>query len=283
MHSVLIFTLTLLSIFAVPIEAYFYQVPISISEKSSTPYMTVEIENEKYSILIDLGSQFPFALRKEILQNLEKTFYETIQSKDIFGIEYETPVYIIPEITAGDILVKNMVTKEEEYKLVYSSNGDLTDTETDGSVGLPLLSLKNLLLDFSKPMIFATDSHDLLDLLGYDLDQFQKVSFQESDEFILFSIELDIGSKQFILDTGCTWSFLRSDLLTQQTLISFVPEIPIYETSKFKIGGHDFGEIELCSLKMAHSELFDGILGMDFLEEHIVYIDFSANVLYIKR
>jgi hypothetical protein len=60
--------------------------------------------------------------------------------------------------------------------------------------------------------------------------------------------------------------------------------LTVTETAKFSMNSIDFGPQKLMLLDI--SEQFDeinGFLGMDFLNKHIVYLDFAKNIAYIEK
>jgi hypothetical protein len=168
-------------------------------------------------------------------------------------------------------------------KLLKSTADELNDYQTEGVIGRALLSQFNLLLDFSKSVIFVTDQIHYLDALGYHLEKFIKIPFERQKGSIIFPIDLDIGEKKFILDTGCTTSIINSSLLSDQKFDKALYGIPIFTTSKFSIGAHDFGMMDLLLVKIFTAGILDGILGMDFLKTHVVYIDFDKKLIYMKQ
>ncbi len=272
-----------LAAFSVPVQAYFFNIPVDISLRSGTPYTEVEIEGEVYYVLVDLGSRFPLSLRKDILEKLDKSPYGTAKWRDVFGVGYEEPAYIIPKIIVGDMIFDNIIANEKEFNLVYSPDGNLTCSETDGVLGRAILSRFNLLLDFSKSIIFATDVYCYLGTMGYHLEKFVKIPFKRPDGGIIFPIDLDIGTVQFALDTGCTMSVLDSSLVSDKELDIGPFSFPIYKSSRFRMGDFDFGGTELHCLNIFKSEVLNGILGMDFLKTHVVYIDFDEQFIYISK
>jgi hypothetical protein len=59
---------------------------------------------------------------------------------------------------------------------------------------------------------------------------------------------------------------------------------PWLTSTHFTMNGTNFGSQDLYFLSMTR-ELndLDGILGMDFIEKHVIYIDFSKKLLYIRN
>jgi hypothetical protein len=45
--------------------------------------------------------------------------------------------------------------------------------------------------------------------------------------------------------------------------------------------GHDFGERRIVAVDVSSQFNFDGYLGMDFLREHSMFIDYSNKLIFI--
>jgi hypothetical protein len=259
------------NVFITSLNAYFHPIPIQIPLDDNRPYAKVEIENDDYFLLVDLGTILPLSLQKSILERLNVHIpYRTAQYMDIFGNRYEMPTYILPQVKIENVVFHSTVVNEETY------------TGRDGKIGRSLLSHFNLLLNFSNPVILATDNFFMLKLLGYDLDEFIKVPFSGVCSEIVFSIKMDSIEKRFMLDTGSCFSLIDASFFKDETFGREQFGIPIYSTSKFIIGGHDFGLTDLYLMDVVAKDHFDGILGMDFLKRHIVYVDFKEKHLYIE-
>ena len=96
-----------------------------------------------------------------------------------------------------------------------------------------------------------------------------------------------------VLDTGSTWNMLNKDLENpsndhmilssenadqhavlnpeNKSLLSFVPKDDL-DISVFNIGGREFGPMTFNRIKSPIT--FDAIMGMEFFEDTLIYIDF---------
>ena len=98
----------------------------------------------------------------------------------------------------------------------------------------------------------------------------------------VFSVNTDMGVIRLSIDTGASGTFVRSSRLEGREVHKIDHTLPVFTSSTFVIGGKDFGSMDLHLLNIAPEwHEIDGLLGMDFLENHVVYIDNQKNVVYI--
>lgn len=268
-------------------KSYYHIIPVKFSP-SSAPLIEVEIEGQLYPIAIDLGSKFQFALNQNVLVNINKKSHGAARWKDAKGNSYESVSYVIPKIKIGDLVLTNLVTKENPKDFI--SNVTLwenTQSQTDvvyeklGSLGRPLLEKFNLLLDFSNSRIIASNSLKKLKKAGVDVKKMVKVPL-ENGRGIIINVNTDLGIRKFDLDTGATLNFVRASLLQNKECKRGPYGMDVFTTSKFVINKKDFGKVTLHLLEIT-PELheMDGCLGMSFLKNHTVYIDYQNKVVYI--
>ena len=100
----------------------------------------------------------------------------------------------------------------------------------------------------------------------------------------MLNIATDLGGLDILVDTGFTLTMLHDFLYPYgETVRLDYRDIPIFSSRKFIIGNKDFGRKNLYFLKM-QDRLYDidGFLGMDFIKDHVIYIDFSKSEIYIQ-
>ena len=58
-------------------------------------------------------------------------------------------------------------------------------------------------------------------------------------------------------------------------------DLPAIKLSNFQINGIDFGTQDMVLIDLSPEISVDGILGISFLREYAVFLDFSKHVAYI--
>ncbi len=266
------------------------RLPVSFSP-AHIPRINVVIQEKVFSLEIDLGSKFPLTLNKDLLEEIDNRPNGTAEWRDIRGNRYVSPAFLIPRLKLGefvweDVMVRQARADFTESTVIWRKN-DAKDSvkRLQGVIGRPLLEKINLLLDFSNSIVLASNNKSKLKEQGYNLDDMNKIPCEMSEKGIILSIETDIGTKRFDLDTGATVNFIRtSDVSRNQKLNTDSRGLSYLSTSKFVIDGTDFGRTDLFLVDITPElQVLDGTLGMDFIERHIIYIDYPNQVLYIKK
>ncbi len=90
-----------------------------------------------------------------------------------------------------------------------------------------------------------------------------------------------------MFDTGCTWSILKPIDLKEDGWIVNSQGFKSYATSKFQMRGRNvilnIANVSFIEIDIAKSfSEFDGILGMDFIEQFQFYIDYSKQFIYVN-
>jgi hypothetical protein len=249
-----------------PSRQYFERIPVTLDDRID-PIIDVSIQGNGYSFRLDLGSFVPFSLCEEILQNVCKTKRGISKWYDFRGKQYESPVYTIPEIKIGNLqFARPLVNQSNED---FQANVTLRGSPLDlpGVVGLPILEKYNLLLDFPHAAIYASNDHLSLQKAGLLSHNLLAIPFTIHSDGIFLSVETDTGTYRLMLDTGSTSTVIRA------------PH-PV-STSRFCIMGHDFGERRIVAVDVSSQFNFDGYLGMDFLRERPIFIDYSNKLIFI--
>jgi hypothetical protein len=153
-----------------------------------------------------------------------------------------------------------------------------------GTIGWRIFNKMTLLLDLKSSMIAVCDSIETFKNQGYSLEKFTKVSMLEDSQHIEFETMTSRGPLRCILDTGCTINFLNSDKVKGKTLNKMIRKDKNFKTfSSVKINETEFGPIEFCKIPIKAPYHLDAILGMDFLTDHVVFIDFKNRQIYFSK
>ena len=259
-----------------------YHIPLVITfDESNIPIAKITIQGIAYPMQIDLGSKNELSLEPNTLETLEKKRYGSGSWIDIKGNIHNYPRYKLTSISLGSFQFNPVfvVEKPKHANCILWSESP-QKKEVAGSIGRPLLSKMNLLFDFNNSLIIASNSFRQLKEDGYDLSTYLKVPLEITSKGIFLKIETDFGVQNFFLDTGCTCTFLRTELITEK----FEKGFPVATTKTFQIQGYDFGPMKLYHLGPPEPfKEIDGFLGMDFFQREVIYLDFSKKYAYIKR
>jgi len=265
-----------------------FYAPIRIEKFTSgkIPCIDVEIEGQKLAFRLDLGFNEPSSMQKHILRALQqKTYLSKHFSCGVQGNIYPVDVYALPPLKIGGHIFTNMTVSEEvdklnEEKIILPQENAF---EIAGKIGWPLFRQSALLLDLGKSTLALCDSKETFLKLGYSLDRFTKVVFSDHPQLIEFDISSSRGPLHCILDSGCTFNFLNRSKLKDESLETIIKKNKKFQKVRsFKISGKEFGPLEFFKMPISLPIHVDAILGMEFLETHVVFIDFINRVIYFK-
>jgi hypothetical protein len=258
--------------------------PIALSS-AQTPLINVEIEGRTYPCRLNLGHKDELALDKKVLETLATTLHEMNESIDVLGNRYEYPSYRLGEVRLGKLQFCDVVVSEVQDDYISNTTLWTDDSEESneefGYVGRGLLKRYNLLLDLSGLLAYLSNDRDQLKSAGYDLNEFVQVPFESGKMGIVLAIESDAGLLRFMLDTGSTISLLRDGSGKSMEIRSIDHGLSVVNSSKFLINGHDFGNTDLHLFPITPKFDIDGVLGADFLQQHVCYIDHDNQLLWI--
>lgn len=261
-------------------RSYYFSIPIEHVNAYRIPCTSIEIEGKNYPVEIDLGSKTALSLHKEVLDKIRKDPCGLSRRADFLGNKYETPLYLIPSIKIGSLLLKKIKAKEEslDFTATNSIVTQAKETQNGGRLGRDFFSGKNLFMDFSHRTLIACSKLKDIEREGYEVKKMTPVPFKNTAGGVVLEIETDMGRMNFVLDTGSTTSVIRDTKKMPEN------KMPIVETLKFSMNGIDFGPQKLYLLNISPEfEEIDGLLGMDFLNEHALYLDFAKKTAYIGK
>jgi hypothetical protein len=245
---------------------YLERIPVTFNIRNA-PMIDVSLEGDTYSLKLDFGSCFCFSLKSDILEKIHKTKYGTSNWHDFKGNPYESPIYTIPEIKIGGLKFSRVLINQDSEEFHANTCLIGNPLPLSGMIGLSILQKYNLFLDFPHSVIYASKDLALLQEAGLFSHDFLAVPFKFHPDGIILSVETDTGVHRLMIDTGTTSTAIR------------VPHPS--STVKFNIMGHDFGKHFIMPIDISAQFDFDGCIGMDFLCEYPIFIDYSNKVVFI--
>lgn len=250
------------------------------------PCINIQLEDKIYLAKLDLGfggdTDLHLRLTSEILNSLEqKKYLHTTSSYGIRGKEYTSNLFRIPNVKIGNLTFRNLKVKELNHEFnkdgMFILNEEIS-TEKDeeipidkeiSAIGWKLFYNANLLLDFEKSILVCCDSLETLRDNGYPIDSFLEIPLLLDHGLIEFEANIDKGPIRCILDTGATWNIINSDS-NEMT--------PFFST--LRIGNINFGMTKFYEQSLKVPIKLDAIIGMEFLESKLVFIDFNNKKIY---
>jgi hypothetical protein len=217
----------------------------------------------------------------------------SIGFSDINGNHYQTEKYILPEIKIGGLRIYDVHVKEEgdgfrKNARLQGCEDKKIEEEFDrkivGRLGTGMFLddiLGGLFMDLGHSKFFIIKDIALFQEDGYSIKNMLKIPYEWNHGFVI-ELETDFGKEKFLLDTGFSCNVIKESLVGETTPVEIQGKLKMVTSSKFQIGGEDFGAEEFYSYSITpEMEGIDGILGMPFFKKYALFLDLKNDVAYI--
>ncbi len=270
-------------------SGFFVVIPIAKFTQSDLPCLNVEIEDKEFLALLDLGYTRYVSAAVDISNKIsEKTFLRTSTNWGFRGTPWFHKIYQIPLMHLGGLTFSPIPLDEENdgqrQEGVIVKSQDAPAVLTQGKLGWKLFKDMALYLDLDHDTMTACDSLETFQKQGHSLAHFVKVPLILERELIEFEIGTPKGPLRCFLDTGCTSNHLQMHNKENIPLEElYFDEQRIVRFPRFRIGNQQFGPLTFHPIPINIPIRTQAVLGMDFLFDHKVFIDFKNRYIYFCR
>jgi hypothetical protein len=260
--------------------------PVTIHSSKNTPLLTILIEGRQYHVDFDSGSQYQLQLQKENLDSVtKKRPAGSCESFDLKGNVYVESSFDVSGIKMENNILPDIRVFELDESFLHNTHvaGNLANTfSSQGILGLDAFRNQNLLFDFARSSLIVCNDKKALESQGYHLSSMVQVPFEHYKKCIFIIAETDMGPLKLIIDSGASLTIVRASIFQEQLCQKSNWDLPKFTTSTFVFNGKDFGPQDLMLFDITNKLVeCDGVLGMDFLLKHQLYIDHQSRVVYI--
>jgi hypothetical protein len=267
-------------------SSFFAPIPIVKLSATDSPCIQVQIEDKVCFFDIDLGFQGDLSISSSLIDQIsEKSFAGTRSTFSFTGEECTNKLYFFPEIKIGSLTVfkprVHEANDEFYYKAVIVKDGGQPSPKEAGTLGWELFYNFNLLLDCKNSKIACCDSIETLKQQGFLIETYAKIPFSLERGVIEFSAKTENGPLRCILDTGCTFNILNRQIEGDVTEILFNDKHQI-SCPSLKVDELDFGPLVFRPLSIKSPAQIEALLGMEFIKQHTIFIDFKHKTIYIS-
>lgn len=258
----------------------YFCIPVKIDNYWGCPILQMEIGKKTYQVQLDLGLDLS-SLNRRDLRELEKRYCGIYSTIDALGNKHDRSSYEVLGAKLNGFKVPKIEIHEEIPEVI--AFGDPEKISSCGHVGRGAFSGENYLLDFANSRIIICKNFKDLAKCGFDLKNFIEVPFEVNTAGICFRVETDIGEKTLFLDTN-SHCCLRFPSEKETLSIDNSRSLPAWSSQKFALNGYEFGPRKFVLFEISPLlDMIDGSLGMDFLNQHAIYIDSEKSIAYIEK
>lgn len=266
---------------------YFEEMSVSKWTDGGSPCLLMQIEERTISAKVDLGFSGYFSISRDMLKGVKEK--KLLGTRTMYGVQkkkYEEKVFEFPEVRMSNISLYDVPVQEESEEFHKNScsnkDGSLPYSPEPGRIGWKAFQITNVLLDLNRDKIVFCDSFSVLKNKGYSLDSFVKTDLLLDNGLIAIKAKTQEGILNCVFDTACTLNLLHTDSLDGVSLHDCLwnPE-GNFEFAQFQIGDQKFGSLSFQRIYIDAPFPIYAVLGMEFFQNHIVYLDFPNHAVYI--
>jgi hypothetical protein len=259
--------------------------------EGDTPFVSVQIEGRKYSMLFDTGSHLN-GLRKECMNRVvSKSYAHETSTIDLKGVGRKERIFGFAAMGLGSLQIMNCGISEISDLSDLAGVSLCEETfiapawlqQCNGILGYTIVPNGAYFLDFGgREIILAKDAKQLL---KFFTDDYVAIPFLANDERAIIPVDTNLGVMRFGFDTGASISVVRSRLIADEHItLRYLGRPSMMTLSKFVIGTIDCGPFDLWMYDIAEEiDRIDGLIGFDFFLKHKVCLDFAGKVAYIEK
>lgn len=268
----------------IPLHSYFTIIPVVKFTEANLPCILIHIENKTVLAELDLGFRGNFSFSKELLEQIPSKKY--IRSKKIFGIgghEYTKKIFHMPFVKMDGAIFSDLTLDEEveeflDNSSIVSKRDKPTSPHESCRIGWEIFQHMGLLLDLGNSQIALCDSISTVKKRKYAAVDFFEVSLNTQRGLVELEASTEKGSLRCVLDTGSTWNILNEN---NKEGIDIEDEENTTEFSDFTMNKRNLGSLVFHHIPIHLPIQIDAILGMEFFQDHIVFLDFQRQRAYI--
>lgn len=266
---------------------------------TETPFIKATCHTFTENFLIDTGGAFCCRLYEPLVDQLpQKTIYETSTFRDVTGELKSCTEFLMHDIKFLKLnfinfaVIPNPLEFRESHYLACNptigtkNQKNLSQDPVRSLIGHQLLNVMNFMLDFKKNTLILYQP-ELVPSLRFPfkgLAHIEQIPFEYEENRGLYCwIETNFGKKRFLIDTGASLTFLSPHEIFIQASQNTDPDcLNSLVFDHFKLGSKDFAPQEAHIVNQLNFENMDGILGMDFFDNKILFFDMTNRILYLK-
>lgn len=271
-------------------DTFFVSIPITQFSSTLAPCIEVSIEDRIHTAMLDLGFCGYLSLTDKLVEEIHsKIFIGTKAMHHATGIATEIPLYEIPSIKIQQATFFNPIIQKRCQKSffdnIFPKDRKILRPPQTAHLGWKTFIRSNLLLDPTNHSLAFSDSLDTLKKNGYPITNFIETSLYINRGLVEVDVMLDKTKiLRCMLDTGSTFNIINKELSDGQTFQQAIWDPTNQEQfDSCQIGEREFGSIHFRRLPIRLPIHVDAILGMEFFQNHLVFLDFANRKAYFMK
>ena len=248
----------------------------------STPVTTITVGGQAVQAIVDMSAgdaDGALTLSKKAIESLDGLSLGTAVANDAFGHEFTRPRFNVSGVIIGGHTFKDI-------RVVQA----LDDAAGEGPrvpnvIGLHFLSQYFVVVDYAGASISLWPP-DTQNPAGMNCGRTRiPMEPTEEDRLAVSDFDTPSGRVRLLWGTGNTYSMLPETIAEKLRLatVTRAPNSPKFYLSKtLSAAGQDFGPLEFVVLPLKLPRDFEGVLGGNFFEHHVVCLDYKRREIRVR-
>jgi hypothetical protein len=248
----------------------------------SSPVTTITVGRQAVQAIVDISggdADGALTLSKEVIESVDGLSLGKAVANDAFGHEFTRPRFKVSGVTIGGHTFQDM----RVVQAVSHAAGD--GPPVPNEIGKHFLSRYFVVVDYAGASINLWPP-DTQSPAGVNCGR-TRIPMAPTKEARLAVSDFDTpsGRVRLLWGTGNTYSMLPETLAEKWRLATVTrgPNSPkFYQSKTLSAAGQDLGPLEFVVLPLELPGDFEGILGGNFFEHHLVCLDYQRREIRVR-
>jgi predicted aspartyl protease len=252
------------------------RLPLTVIQ--SNPVTTISVGGRTVQAIVDTGGDGAITLSKEILGSVGAvSLEETLVGTDYLGREHMRPRFRVPLVTIGGHTFQNMVVVQAPDR------AEGNRPPVPNGIGRQLLSQYFVIVDYAGASITLWPS-SAKSTASMNCGRTRiPMEHTEEDGLVVTDFDAQPVQVRLLWDTGATYSVLPQAMAEKLGLETIARgNTKFWQAKTLSVGTHDFGPLEFVVVPAKLPGDFDGMLGRNFFEHHVVCLDYKRRDVWVR-
>jgi hypothetical protein len=251
---------------------------LSLTFIQSNPVTTITVGERVVQAIVDTGGDAAVTLSKEVLDSAGAVSSgDTVFSADYLGIQHIRPRFRVPVVKIGGRTFHNMDVVQAPVGAPGSG------PPVPNGIGREFLSKYFAVLDYAGRTITLYAPYTK-NAPGLNCGRTQiRMEHTVEDGLAVSDFDTQSGRVRLLWDTGASISMLPEMTAEKLRLVSTARgNARFWQAKSLSAAGHDFGPVEFVIAPAKLPADFEGMLGQNFFEHHVVCLDYKGREVRVR-
>jgi hypothetical protein len=249
----------------------------------SSPITTITVGGQSVQAIVDTtagDADGALTLSKEVIESAGGVSLGKAVMRDAFGREFAPSRFKIPVVTIDGHTFENT----RAVQALATAGGERPPVPN--AIGKHFLSQFFVVVDYARASITLWPA-ETKNLAATDCGRTRiPMEPTKEDRLAVSDFATDSGHVHLAWGTAATYSILSATSADRMKVTTVLrgPNSPrFYESNMLSAAGHDFGPSDFVVLPVKLTSDFEGVLGRNFFERHIVCLDYRRREIRVAE